>query len=58
MLSEPPVVYVEGYTGALYLDRPDEIEQYRTALSAIENVALSQSKSRALLTKIAEEHEA
>ncbi|MFF3568262.1 helix-turn-helix domain-containing protein [Nocardia jiangxiensis] len=57
-LTEPPVVYIEGYTGALYLDKPDEIEQYRTALSAIESAALNQSESRALLMKIAEEYEA
>ncbi|MBB5917465.1 transcriptional regulator with XRE-family HTH domain [Nocardia transvalensis] len=57
-LTEPPVVYVEGYTGALYLDKPDEIEQYRTALSAIDRAALNQSESRALLVKIAEEYEA
>lgn len=57
-LTEPPVVYVEGYTGALYLDKSDEIEQYRTALSAIERAALNQSESRVLLMKIAEEYEA
>lgn len=56
-LTEPPVIYIEGYTGALYLDKPDEIEQYRTALSAIERAALNQSESRALLMKIAEEYE-
>ncbi|MFE2742856.1 DUF5753 domain-containing protein [Streptomyces scopuliridis] len=27
--TEPPTVYVEGFTGALYLDRPNEIERYR-----------------------------
>ncbi|MBF6170724.1 helix-turn-helix domain-containing protein [Nocardia blacklockiae] len=57
-LSEPPVVYVEGYTGALYLDKAEEIEQYRAALSAIESVAFDESASRALLARIAEEYEA
>jgi hypothetical protein len=56
-LTEPPVVYVESYTGALYLDKPEEIEQYRRALSLIESAALNQVESRALLVRIAEEYE-
>ncbi|WP_174183428.1 helix-turn-helix domain-containing protein [Nocardia barduliensis] len=57
-LTEPPVVYVEGYTGALYLDKPDEIDRYRTAVSSIESAALDQGESRTLLVAIAEEYEA
>jgi len=57
-LTEPPVIYIEGYTGALYLDKPDEIGRYRAALSTIENAALNQSESRALLLETAEEYEA
>ncbi|MER7452232.1 helix-turn-helix transcriptional regulator [Nocardia beijingensis] len=55
-LTEPPVVYVEGYTGALYLDKPDEIDQYQTARSSVESAALSEDESRALLVAIAEEY--
>jgi transcriptional regulator with XRE-family HTH domain len=57
-LTEPPVVYVEGYTGALYLDKPDEIDRYRTAISSIEDAALEEDESRTLLAAIAEEYEA
>jgi transcriptional regulator with XRE-family HTH domain len=57
-LTEPPVVYIEGYTGALYLDKPDEIEQYRIARSHLESVALGTDESRVLLVAIAEEYEA
>lgn len=31
--TEPPVVYVDGYTGCLYLDKPHEIEQYDAAFA-------------------------
>lgn len=27
-LTMSPVVYVQGYTGGLYLERPEEIEQF------------------------------
>lgn len=57
-LTEPPVVYVEGYTGALYLDKPDEIDRYRVAVSSIETAALDEAESRTLLVAIAEEYEA
>ncbi|MBF6211090.1 helix-turn-helix domain-containing protein [Nocardia puris] len=54
-LTEPPVVYVEGYTGALYLDKGVEIEQYRAAIGEIERVALGDTESRSLIRAIAEE---
>ncbi|PSR59877.1 MULTISPECIES: helix-turn-helix domain-containing protein [Nocardia] len=57
-LTEPPVAYVEGYTGALYLDKSDEIEQYRAAVSSIRNAALSATESRALLQAVLEEYRA
>ncbi|MFI7666472.1 Scr1 family TA system antitoxin-like transcriptional regulator [Nocardia sp. NPDC049526] len=56
-LSEPPVVYVEGFTGALYLDRPDEIDQYRAAWAEIRAVALSERQTRELVLTIAKEYE-
>jgi hypothetical protein len=34
-VSEPPVVYIEGITGALYLDKPHEVERHDVALSRI-----------------------
>jgi hypothetical protein len=33
--SEPSVIYIEGLTGALYLDRPREVEMHEAAFSRI-----------------------
>ncbi|MQY18800.1 helix-turn-helix domain-containing protein [Nocardia macrotermitis] len=55
-LTEPPVVYVQGYTGALYLDQEFEINRYRYALTQIDRVALDEDKSRDLLLKAAREY--
>ncbi|WP_433626633.1 helix-turn-helix domain-containing protein [Nocardia sp. CA-120079] len=38
-LREPPVVYVEAFTGPVYLDKDHEIERYRTAFANIKSVA-------------------
>jgi transcriptional regulator with XRE-family HTH domain len=56
-LTEPPVVYVQGYTGALYLDQEGEIKQYRGAIKQIERVALDADESRELILEIAREYE-
>jgi transcriptional regulator with XRE-family HTH domain len=47
--SEPPTVYVDGYTGDLYLDKPAEVEQYANAFEAIWSVALNETASSALI---------
>lgn len=57
-LTQPPVVYIEGHAGSLYLDKPSETEVYRKALSDLAAVALDEPQSRALLQKIEEEHRA
>ncbi len=54
-LTEPPVVYVEGYIGDLYLEKDEEVAQYRDAFADIERMALSREQSRKLFRKIAEE---
>jgi uncharacterized protein DUF5753 len=33
--TEPPVVYIENLAGALYLEKPAEIEKYDVAFSRI-----------------------
>lgn len=55
-LTEPPIVYVEGYTGALYLDKSGEIARYRSALTTIRAAAADEQESRRLALKIAEEY--
>ncbi|WP_433726054.1 helix-turn-helix domain-containing protein [Nocardia sp. CA-129566] len=54
-LTEPPIVHCDGYTGSLYLEKPEEIEQYRGALTDIKRSALDGVKSRALIVSIAKE---
>src|ERR1700683_929002 len=47
--TEPPTVYVDGFTGALYLDKPAEIDRYAMAFTDIWSAALSESASQDLL---------
>ena len=53
--SEPPTVYVDGYTGDLYLDKPAEVTQYADAFEAIWNAALNEAASSALIQASAKE---
>ncbi|MFI5776001.1 helix-turn-helix domain-containing protein [Nocardia sp. NPDC051570] len=55
-LTESPVVYVEGYIGALYLVKPGEIDKFREARSEIAEAALDEDESRAMFLAIAEEY--
>lgn len=52
---EPPVVYSESLTGALYLDRPVELAAYEEAWASLESLALDEGQSRRLIVKILEE---
>ncbi|WP_326699869.1 DUF5753 domain-containing protein [Streptomyces sp. NBC_01754] len=53
--TEPPTVYVEGFTGALYLDKPDEIERYDGAFTSMWGSALDEAGSTSLLKQAARE---
>jgi hypothetical protein len=55
-MPEPPVVFVEGLTGALFFESEGTIELYKSALSGIRDVALSEEDTRALALEIAEEY--
>jgi transcriptional regulator with XRE-family HTH domain len=44
-LIEPPGVYVDGYLGFLYLDKPDEVELYQRAWTNVWDTALSARQS-------------
>lgn len=57
-LVEPPVVYIEGAEGVLYLERRDVIERYNRAISLIREVALSEDRTRDLVLSIAKEYAA
>jgi transcriptional regulator with XRE-family HTH domain len=53
--SEPPTVFSDLFTGALYLDRPHEVARYDQAFGQIWNNALNEDASRAQLHQAAEE---
>lgn len=50
--AEPSVVYAEGATGALYLDKPHEVNAYETIFDGLWRRALVENKSRQLLSRI------
>jgi transcriptional regulator with XRE-family HTH domain len=54
--SEPPTVYADLFTGALYLDKPQEIERYSEAFSGIWGHALDEPASREFIQRTAEEY--
>jgi transcriptional regulator with XRE-family HTH domain len=47
------IVYVEGLVGNIYLERPTDLERYRTIFSHLRTIALNPSDSISLLTRIA-----
>jgi transcriptional regulator with XRE-family HTH domain len=55
MDSEPPTIYVDGFTGALYLDKPYEVERYTTAFENIWNASLDEATSKQLIHLAGEE---
>lgn len=56
--SAPPVVYVEGYTGALFLEEDALIERHRAAVEDIQRAALDEESTRELVGQIAKEYTA
>jgi transcriptional regulator with XRE-family HTH domain len=52
---DPPVVYCESVTGALYLDRPEEFAAYENIWTSLDALALDEEQSRRLIAKIMEE---
>jgi len=53
--TEPPTVYVDGFTGALYLDKQNEIGRYDGAFTDIWGTALDEHASRDLIHTAARE---
>lgn len=48
----PDVVFVEGLTGDLYIERKEDIETYNAAFGALEGLAKSPESSRATIVSI------
>ncbi|MDF4254104.1 MULTISPECIES: helix-turn-helix domain-containing protein [unclassified Streptomyces] len=55
--TEPPTVYADGFTGDLYLDKPDEVARYDTAFDDIWKRSLTEEATRRLLMEVAEQYE-
>lgn len=53
--TEPPTVYADIYTGAIYLDKPHEVERYDQAFGEIWETALDEESSRDLIRQAAED---
>ncbi|MFI5716815.1 helix-turn-helix domain-containing protein [Nocardia sp. NPDC051750] len=54
-LQEPPVAFMEGFTGDLYIERDVEVSKYAREADRIRHVALSPSASRDLMLRISKE---
>ncbi|WP_416905020.1 helix-turn-helix domain-containing protein [Micromonospora echinospora] len=48
---DPPVIYCESLTGALYLDRPEEVTAYEKVWTSLDALTLSTEESRQLIDK-------
>ncbi|MET9253737.1 helix-turn-helix transcriptional regulator [Streptomyces sp. NPDC003717] len=55
--TEPPTVYADGYTGDLYLDKPEEVARYDAAFEDIWNRSLNEEATRRLCLEVAEGYE-
>lgn len=55
--SEPPTVYVDGYTGDLYLDKTKEIKRYEEAFHEIWSASLNETASQDLIKQASKELE-
>jgi hypothetical protein len=53
--SEPPTVYQDGYTGALFLDKPHEIERFGDAFEQIWAAAANEAASSRLIQQSVKE---
>ena len=49
---EPSVVYSESLTGALYLDKPDELAAYESTWKGVDALALGEAESRDMIKRI------
>ena len=54
---DPPTVYSEGPTGALYLDKPAEVAAFEGIWADLDKLALDERQSYDLIASVAEEYE-
>ncbi|WP_067463871.1 helix-turn-helix domain-containing protein [Nocardia amamiensis] len=51
----PPVVYLETFTGCMFLERRDDLQRYDDVHDSIQRAALDETESRSLLRQVAKE---
>jgi hypothetical protein len=55
MPTEPTTIYIEGFAGALYLDKSHEVERYEQAFNHIKSASFSEAASRKFITDAVKE---
>ncbi|MEV0246848.1 helix-turn-helix transcriptional regulator [Nocardia sp. NPDC050712] len=55
--AEPPLIFLEGVVGNLYLEKGDDLESFERSYDRISEAALDAVSSRNLLRQVAREHE-
>jgi hypothetical protein len=53
--AEPTTVYIEGHAGALYLDKPHEVDLYEQAFNQIQRASLNEVASRRMIAEATKE---
>ncbi|MBF6465452.1 hypothetical protein IU427_09720 [Nocardia beijingensis] len=53
---EPPVVYMEGFTGALYVDKPGTVRRYGDAYEVLRSAVMDVQESRSFLRELEKEY--
>jgi hypothetical protein len=53
--TEPPTVYTESLTGAVYLDKPDELARYYRAWDSLQSASLDETASKNRIEQAARE---
>ncbi|HEX6074115.1 MAG TPA: helix-turn-helix transcriptional regulator [Micromonosporaceae bacterium] len=51
--SEPDTVYIEDFTGGLYLDKPSDVERYADAFDRLRERSLDESATKDLMRQVA-----
>lgn len=54
--GEPDTVYVEGMTGGLYLDKPEEVKPFRFQYERLQEQSLNEDRTRDLMSSCAKEY--
>jgi len=55
MPTEPTTIYIEGFAGALYLDKPHEVDRHEQAFSQIKSASLNEAASRKFIADAVKE---